>query len=625
MSQFYEKNLLALEKVNKPLYERILNLTPNENYEVYQGKEHIDINIYNHKKKKSLYHNPLSELLTQQKEFEEYENYDFLYFYGIGNGLLIKLLLENNTHQRIVVIDPEIELFFIALHFSDFAPDLLRGRVIFLSPEDLNFSLLIQLFNSLNSRFYAKVFSLIPMLKYYENYFSNKLIETNKLMIDALAYVITFSGNDITDSLVGIKHDIANLKETVSSPLFSALCKKKNTNLAVIVATGPSLHKQLPLLKKVQKHVTIISVDASLPILTSYGIKPDIVTSLERVALTSEFFLKTPNDQQEGIIFLCATLQHKKVLNAITNGTKVMVMRPFQHNKFFNIPHHGFIGSGMSSANMAHELAFLMEYKTCVLIGQDLAYSEDGTSHSQGHVLGTDDVKTSEDDTEIPAYGGKGTIRTTKIWKTFKETFEQRIQEFATTMKTINATEGGAHINGSIELSFFDVIEKYADTNINKISIKLDKPSIEQQEKDLLVVKTKLETLITVGKELQSELEETFQFLMQKCKKFENIDKDKALSIVTDAEITTLLDRISNTRKAVSENYIFKDFYYELVQSYLVHYELNLSEIKVRKVNSSQENKLKAIQWILQHRYWAFSLAGAIKNILDIIEEENPF
>lgn len=59
---------------------------------------------------------------------------------------------------------------------------------------------------------------------------------------------------------------------------------------AVIVATGPSLDKQLDTLKKFAPYVTVISLDASLPILAKHGIKPDYVTSIERVIETSSFF-----------------------------------------------------------------------------------------------------------------------------------------------------------------------------------------------------------------------------------------------------------------------------------------------------------------------------------------------
>lgn len=58
---------------------------------------------------------------------------------------------------------------------------------------------------------------------------------------------------------------------------------------AIIVSTGPSLDKQLNTLKKFAPYVSIISVDASYPILARHDIKPDYVMSIERIEPTSSF------------------------------------------------------------------------------------------------------------------------------------------------------------------------------------------------------------------------------------------------------------------------------------------------------------------------------------------------
>jgi hypothetical protein len=213
----------------------------------------------------------------------------------------------------------------------------------------------------------------------------------------------------------------------IENPYFSQLVNKKNSDIAIIVSTGPSLKKQLPLLKEIQDYVTIISVDASMPILEKWGIIPDFVTSLERVEATAKFFENTSKEFQEKFITLHASLQHKKVLDN-SYGKKILAMRPFRYNRYYNLKKYGYIGIGMSAANMAYELAYIMNYKTIVLIGQDLAYSEDGKSHAEGHVLGTDEIKFQETDEYVIKYGGDGLIRTTKVWNMFRNFFEKDIE-----------------------------------------------------------------------------------------------------------------------------------------------------------------------------------------------------
>ena len=78
-------------------------------------------------------------------------------------------------------------------------------------------------------------------------------------------------GNDSTDALIGLEHHLLNLPELITTPSFKELISNaKTTDTAVIVSTGPSLHKQIPLLKEYAPYITIISVDASFPILTKH-------------------------------------------------------------------------------------------------------------------------------------------------------------------------------------------------------------------------------------------------------------------------------------------------------------------------------------------------------------------
>ncbi|EOH2355851.1 6-hydroxymethylpterin diphosphokinase MptE-like protein, partial [Campylobacter jejuni] len=103
---------------------------------------------------------------------------------------------------------------------------------------------------------------------------------------------ILSSGNDSKDVLQGIEQLIYNLPKMITHTAYQDLLKKREnlSDTAIIVSTGPSLTKQLPILKKYANKATIISADSSYPILAKHDIKPDYVVSLERILLTSEFF-----------------------------------------------------------------------------------------------------------------------------------------------------------------------------------------------------------------------------------------------------------------------------------------------------------------------------------------------
>jgi hypothetical protein len=161
----------------------------------------------------------------------------------------------------------------------------------------------VGLFGDTDVKRYARVYDIHVNLPYYERY-NERIQVVNQLFVQALNHVITTVGNDVTDTLIGMEHHFMHLDFMVQTPTLYELFKKaKNTNIAVLVSTGPSLNKQLPLLKEIAPYVTIVAVDASFPVLSAYGIKPDIVVSMERIELSSTFFKNTPAEFYDGVVF----------------------------------------------------------------------------------------------------------------------------------------------------------------------------------------------------------------------------------------------------------------------------------------------------------------------------------
>jgi hypothetical protein len=618
----YTNNLSALQKINPSLYQKISKIKSNERFEVFQGNQKEAINILDTQTDEFLYQNPIDDMIKQQMQLREYREYEYLFVYGVGNGVIIQKLLENKKLSKLIVIEKEIELFYIILNLIDLHQDILSSRLLFLSYEDLSVPLLVELLNTQRLKYYAKIYTLQIQTPYYEKIFSEEIQRTNSLFIDAYKQRILTDGNDITDQMIGLKHTIANLPLMLQNASLTELKKKTDADISVIVSTGPSLFKQLLILKKYQDYVTIISVDASLPILEKHDIKPDIVTSIERVELTAEFFKKTSATFQKDIICVSASLQHKTVLDAI-KGKKVLIQRPFAYNAYFGFDDYGYIGHGMSAANLAHEVAIVTGHKNCILIGQDLAYAQDGSSHSQGHVFGESEVEHKDDDISLLAYGGEKEIKSTMVWQLFKNFFEHTIYMTSSATDTYNCTEGGARIEGSIEATFQDTLKKLlGDQPKPKQKIKIRKPLKKTSEKQIQIAKDKVQKVIEEGENLQEEINKVFLSIERFAKKYENIDLKKALKKAKDKIIIKKLNAIEKIRNQIEKNELFAQFYSDIAKPYLLHYELDLSVIKVKGVDTADENKEKALRWILSHRYWLFSLSGVIHNIVEISKEE---
>ncbi len=629
MENRYQTNLDVLKEIDSPLIPRLQAVEENVRFRLDQT-QNLEYKIFDTEGNAFVCTD--GENSAQQEYFKQYREYLYLYLFGIGDGNTVSKLLDNPKHQQIIVIEPEPELIYIVLHLIDVSESMRSKRLIILHPDDLTFQRAIEIVINENVRFYAKVFYLHAISDYYLSCHSETYQKALGVYLKAFEHVVTAFGNNIQDAMLGLRHHIQNLRRMVDHPKYRDFIKLRNSELAVVVSTGPSLAKQLPLLKEAAPYITIICVDASFPILVRCGIRPDIVVSIERDEPTARFFQETTAEDQEGIIFVCASLQHKAVFDAIKGGTTLLAMRPLGITLYFELDDYGYVGGGMSAANMAHEMAFHMGFEKCAFIGQDLAYGKDGTSHSKGHLYGEEQIKDGIDTADnnahyetitLPAYGGEGTVESMIFWEVFLRFIEQTIEQSAHLMESINATEGGARIQGSTEMPFSEVLKLYS-LDTPKKAIQIEMISDQEQEENIRKLTEKIKILMIEGKELQDKINASFVRIADACKVFENLSLDEAIDAMDTQTTIQMLDEISSIRDTIMQSRVYSEFFASLAQSLLYLQELDLAQIKVMYVDNPRDNQIKAIQWILNHRYWLFSLSGIIHHALEIIEEENP-
>lgn len=614
--KIFERNIAAIKNFLPATYTKLETIKENRNFQA-NIKPNKKIDIVDVQKNISIQ----NESDTNIDSFLSLKEYPNLYFFGFGDGSKIKNLLKNPKHS-IVVIEPEAEILFIALHCEDFSQEISSKRLTIFFPEDLNFPYLVEFLNQDIRVYYARSYNLHFASSYYESNYLQTIIETNTLIIRAFEFIITNSGNDIKDALMGVEHHIYNIPRLVAGTQFEKFKKQKNADTVIMVSTGPSLTKQLPLLKSIQDHATIICADSALRILYANDITPDICVSLERIPYVAELFRDLPKEYKQKTIFIRASLEHKDVFETLEGCQDILVMRPYKYNLMFGLEPYGILCSGTSVANMAHELCAFMGYKTCIIIGQDLAYGKGGITHSKGHILGEKDSSiNAEEKIEIPAYGGKGTVYTNNTWQLFRNGLIQTINATSSYMLTINATQGGARIDGATEMSFKKAINKYIDKKLIKYPIVPQPTPIKEAKKYFNASQKNIKIIVKEGRRIQKALEKTFLHLAKVVKKLENKTQHKQLQLFNDKQIINLLTIISDTREFMEENLYYRKFFWELMQSIVVHYELELANIKIMAVNSPEENKRKALRWIYNHSHYFYTLSGAMDGVLFTIEK----
>ena len=619
----FEKNLLGVTCYLAPLAKRLIELGGNKCFDVYAGSNPLDINIIATDGSKYMYENPLKDTQNQLESFEKaYSLYGSLFIYGLGNGVLLKGILQNQTHKTIVVFEPEIEIIYIVFHLFDFSKELFSSRLVIASSElftPTHYYAISQMKDVLN---HARVYNLYINCSFYDAYHAD-MSKINENITSVFMHRLKVIGNDSTDTLIGINHTTAHIPDMIESiPLKNIINQRtKKTKTAIIVSTGPSLNKQLELLKQVQNHATIISVDSSYPILKAHGIKPDYVTSIERVKWTSEFFNSEPSEFDKDIIFLTATLTHPTTVKYLKGRNSAYILRTLPYELGFEDDDFGYIAPGQSAAHLSFDIAVALEHERIIFIGQDLAYGEGRSSHAKGHIFSGNSDKKKESKYTI-AYGGEGMAETMEVWNLFREFFEHIIaitQSKNQNLLIYNCTEDGARIAGTIEKSFKAVLEEVFDEIKPSMPLpaKLNKA---QQKAKLQKYKEHIQKIMAFGKDLQDKCEKLFLELAKQvelAKKLKEQGKDEQIDFGSLQKISAKLDKI----KECFENKLFMDTYYAITSSFIHNQELELTAIKVRPSNTDEEKKEKLLEWVSVHGHWLFSIAGMISVMRENLEK----
>ncbi|ECO2634478.1 motility associated factor glycosyltransferase family protein [Campylobacter jejuni] len=551
-----------------------------------------------------LYQDPIKELQTMLNTYnDKYLLYPVLYFYGFGNGVLFKALLQNKNHQHIVVFEKDIEIIWVIFHILDFSHELQNARLIVLNTNKLE----IQDYNELCSFKpffqFSRIYFLELMSHYYER-FHEDVLELNKKLAENFKNSIVSHGNDPLDALQGIEQFVYNLPQMITHPSYKELLsKRKNlSDTAIIVSTGPSLTKQLPLLKKYASKATIFCADSSYPILAKHGIKPDYVCMLERTEITAEFFNHDFGEFDKDIMFICAGVVHPKAIEYLKgrNRKYLIIPRYLYFPIYIKLKYFDFLYNTPSVAHMSYFLSVLLNHKNIIFIGQDLAYAENGNSHPDDYQNSANYESQMYEHILTEAYGGKKEIKTHEFWIFFKQILEAMIIKYHIT--TYNCTEGGARIEGTIEKPFLWACENLLDKDLNKPFEKLEPLSLNKQNEFLLKAYYKVYQSIQHCRDFSKILSNDFE-------KIQSI----YLSLNEKEEYLNLaIEKIDGFKNKLEDIKQMQDLY-EILQPLRTQFELNLARIYVLNPKTKEDAFNKSILWIKEHLEFMELVYGHIK------------
>ncbi|EBF5654747.1 motility associated factor glycosyltransferase family protein [Campylobacter jejuni] len=603
--ELFNKNIEALSNI---LLKESLKEIKSSKFELVLGKDNLDINLKDTSDNTFLYENVIDELNSMLNTYnDKYLLYPVLYFYGFGNGILFKALLQNKNHQHIVVFEKDIEIIWIMFHILDFSSELQSARLMILETSSLDIEFFSNFCSSKPFFQFSRIYFLELMSHYYER-FHEDILGLNKKLAENFKNSIVSYGNDPLDALQGIEQFVYNLPQMITHPSYKELLsKRKNlSDTAIIVSTGPSLTKQLPLLKKYASKATIFCADSSYPILAKHGIKPDYVLSLERIPLTSEFFNNDFGEFDKDILFILKSYVHPHTTKYLQKNNRafILVSTYASFIQYLKLDYFGYFNMGFSVAHMACYLSLHLNHKNIIFIGQDLAYAENGNSHPDDYQNSANYESQMYEHILTKAYGGKKEVKTHHVWLMFKRNLEQdvqKIQKYLDT-KVYNCTEGGARIEGTIEKPFLWACKKLLDKDLNKPFEKLEPLSLNKQNEFLLKAYYKVYQSIKHCRDFNKILSNDFENIQSIYLSLNEKEEDINLAIEKIDEFKNKLENIKQMQDL-----------YEILSPLLIQFELNLAKIYVLNPKTKEDAFNKSILWIKEHLEFMELVYGHIK------------
>ncbi|ELX4821428.1 motility associated factor glycosyltransferase family protein [Campylobacter upsaliensis] len=542
------------------------------------------------------------EFEERLKEFKEkYPLYPVLYFYGISNAFMIENLLQNPYHCHLLVYERNLALLYTLLSSIDLSVALAQKRLL--------------IFNEVSQMEY--IFETQPFLAYSRTYFlelmsdfyareQKEILALNSFLMEGFKKSILKQGNDPKDALQGIRQYVYNLDSMIKNPSLKELLAKRGAKFksCVIVSTGPSLSKQLPLLKEVQERVVIFAADSAYPILMQNDIVPDYVCMVERTDFTAEFFKHDFGNKDDKTTFLLASLVHPNAIEYLEKRGRNYILIPKHLNfaQYVDLKAFSLLSSAVSVAHMAFAIALELEFKELVFIGQDLAYNEQGNSHPKDYQHSANFESEAYEKIKVVAYGGEGFVESHEIWIFFRQILEDLIK-YVVSAKIYNATQGGARIEGMIEKPFSECCKDFSE---NKQNLEKLKPLSEDKQKEYaLKAYAKVKKAFKECVEFQAMLRAYYEDIEPEFLRLNTLDLEEGLSV--SFSLMLKVDQFRDEFGAISS------VFYELIHAFFAHFCMNLNKILVLNPLTKEDLFNKNVLYIKDHLDFMQSIFGFVK------------
>jgi|GEM_PF-1477154 len=409
------------------------------------------------------------KLLADALMTEENKGKTFVRF-GLGFGYMLHYLApfakENNC--EIVIYEPSYDVFNYFIRLFDISK-LFKGYPIRLFVYEGS-SEIYKVFP------YAKDLPLATADSYgtlgYFNFYNSEILKCT----DA---IVQFFHSDLIQRNTGkyfnidwAKHSISNLPYIFKGYGMESLMDTLKGKPAVLVAAGPSLNKNVHLLKEIQGKVFMVAVYSAFKTLEAHNIKPDMYMIVD--AFQPYYPCKEDYPFSDIPLAILTIVNEKIFSNHKENNFIYLSDDPSTSSDFARILLKG-IGRNIRSfaspgGSVAHLLASMLKFmgvSAIITIGLDLSYPSGSQTHAKEAFDGLEIDKAAFEE-EIAkrdkvlvedVFGNM--IETDKALSSFIDSFATFAKKNLKNFEMIDATEGGAKIKHTKIMPLREAIDTY--------------------------------------------------------------------------------------------------------------------------------------------------------------------
>ncbi len=518
-------------------------------------------------------YNPAQEASQFINTLDCQKSSNFIVF-GLGLGYhIVELIKKAPRHSKILVVEGRTEIFKYTMQCEHFTELLHRPNIRWLIGEDARDPAIT--LSDWKDSFALNGFLPVrfqPLTQFNSEFCA----DFEKTLGDSLRETQVSHNTRRALSRILYQNCFQNFKSSINSPGIVHLEGIANNEPVLVVAAGPSLDKNIQLIRGIQNSCRIIAVSTALKPLQEAGIEPDFVVAIDPKPVSSTAFENANPSSKTSLVF--NPVIPENITDQFPGKRFVIDAQPYLW-KFLNTgaTPKGELGESASVAHTALNLALHMGCTPIILVGQDLSFQSDrshcsGAFHKESLVqnIGTNQTsgrlhQRQRGGTASAARVSQdffgNTISTTNALESFRFPFE-KIKKSGT--RLVNATEGGVNLSGIENATLKEILAGLTILKLQKTTPTKNRAPSGNIDLDF---KQKLARQITDQTIKLDKLLSTIQIWLNKNKPIqqglfsENILNEEALSEQISAAETILASIIQDKDSVqLLQEYLYSEF-----------------------------------------------------------------